>query len=222
MGRSVDMEALRRIERQVDRCRSQAACEYPPCGPHAVGKPVHQVRARSPVVVVGEAPGPHGWWSTGRPFWERDASGELVLSRAGRNLTRILQEIGASIDRVTYLEAVKCRPREACAWTPDEDARRRCRRFLKEEFLILKPRLLLALGSVATASCFEIAGLPLPRPFRLGDLVGRSATWRAPWRRRCLLVPLYHPSSANGGRWPRDVSYLHAVRVRLLGLSHLH
>jgi uracil-DNA glycosylase family 4 len=158
---------------------------------------------------------------TGRPFRERVVDGYLVLSRTGRNLARILEAIGTTVDEITYVEAVKCRPGEACAWTPGESTRRRCLPFLEAQILAVRPRLILALGVVATASCFEIAGIRLPRPFRLGGVVGRVERWRTPWCRPCLVVPLYHPSSANGGRWPHDLSCLRTARSKF-GASRGH
>jgi uracil-DNA glycosylase family 4 len=118
----------------------------------------------------------------GRPtrrFFELSAGRELVLSRTGWNLTQILREIGASIDEVSYVDAVKCRPREVCTWKPGEGTRLRFRPLLEEQILALRPRLLVALGAVATTCCFEIADLRLRPVVRLRDVVGRVATWRA-------------------------------------------
>jgi hypothetical protein len=39
-------------------------------------------------------------------------------------------------------------------------------------------------------------------PVPLEPVVGSPRDWPAPWG-PCWLVPLYHPSSANGTRWRR-------------------
>ncbi len=202
------------VEARVDRCRAAAGCGSPVCGKHAVGKPVHQIGRSHALLVVGEAPSAVGWWLTARAFHERTPCGPVVLSRTGRNLERCLAVLGLRVEDVFYVEAVKCRPARARSWRPDERTRRQCRSLLEQQILALKPRVVLALGSAATMSCLEIAGACAGNAPRMADLVGSVVTWRAVWG-ECAIVPLYHPSSANNGRWPRNVNILAAVRQQL-------
>jgi hypothetical protein len=45
------------------------------------------------------------------------------------------------------------------------------------------------------------------RPATLEAVVGTALEWSAPWG-SCWIVPLYHPSPANGARWRRNKLYL--------------
>src|SRR5437899_260993 len=83
-------DALDRIGEGIDRCRLTQACDPRVCGPHAVGKPTYQLGPRSEILVAGEAPGPAGWWLTGRAFHCARADGQLRLSQTGENLNACL------------------------------------------------------------------------------------------------------------------------------------
>src|SRR5262249_21019113 len=129
----------------------------------------------------------------------------LELSQTGVNLNRCLAVLGTTIECVAFVEAVKCRPSGPEAWHPGEFVRQRCSRFLLDHLLVTQPQLVLPLGLTATASCLEVTlGW---RPASLAAAVGVALEWAAPWG-SCWIIPLYHPSPANGGRWPRNVQYL--------------
>ena len=64
---------------------------------------------------------------------------------------------------------------------------------------------MLPLGLPATASCLEVAFAR--RPATLEAVVGKAWEWPAPWG-SCWILPLYHPSPVNGGRWRRNKLYL--------------
>jgi uracil-DNA glycosylase len=61
------------------------------------------------------------------------------------------------------------------------------------------------MGLTAAASCLEVVFAR--RPARLEAVVGTSWEWPATWGPRWIL-PLYHPSPANGSRWRRNKLYL--------------
>jgi uracil-DNA glycosylase family 4 len=200
-----DRDPLDIIAAEINQCRLRQGCGHPPCGKHAVGKPTHQQRRKSSILVVGEAPGPDSWWRTHRAFHRLTASGDISLSRTGVNLDHCLAVLGTSISRVNFVEAVRCRPDAPQPWHPIERVRRRCRPFLHAHLLATQPRLVLPLGVVATASCLEVTlG---QRPGRFAAVAGMISEWSAPWG-ACWILPLYHPSPANGGRWPQNIAFL--------------
>jgi uracil-DNA glycosylase len=70
---------------------------------------------------------------------------------------------------------------------------------------VTKPSLVLPLGLIASASCLEVTlGMGIAH---LEGVAGLVLEWPAPWG-CCWVLPLYHPSPANGGRWPRNMQYL--------------
>src|SRR5262249_28526206 len=94
--------ALDRLAERVERCRLQQECGADVCGIHAVGKPTHQLGAKGDILVVGEAPGPHGWWLSGRAFYSATADARLTLSQTGINLNACLEMLDVRIEDVGF------------------------------------------------------------------------------------------------------------------------
>lgn len=128
-----------------------------------------------------------------------------MLSQTGVSLNDCVAVLGTTVEDDGFVEAVRCRPETSRPWRPGEPARRRCRPFLERHLLVTQPRLVLPLGLTATASCMEVAFGK--RPSRLEGVVGTSWRWSPPWG-PCRILPLYHPSPANGARWPRNKLFL--------------
>jgi uracil-DNA glycosylase family 4 len=133
------------------------------------------------------------------------SDGGLLLSRTGANLNDYLAVLGTAIEHVGSVEAVRRRPDKPGSWHSGEPVRRRCRPFPERHLLVTRPRLVLPLGLTATASCMEVAFAT--RPATLDTVVGTAWQWCAPWG-PCWILPLYHPSPANGARWHRNKGYL--------------
>lgn len=95
----------------------------------------------SPLVIIGEGPG-EVEDQTGRPF----------VGPAGQLLDKLL--IDASIDRskVYITNAVKCRPVNNA--TPKPEEINACSNWLVQELMIVRPKFVIAMGSVA-ASLFS-------------------------------------------------------------------
>jgi len=131
------MQELLRIQSDIRACRS--------C-PNMVGPPVHGRAIRSPIFLLGQAPGPHEG-ERGRPF----------AHTAGKTLFRWFNEI-SGIDEDTfrdriYMAAVaRCFPgkgKGAGDRVPDADEIRSCGRHLEQELKLLRPKLILAIGKLA-------------------------------------------------------------------------
>ena len=91
----------------------------------------------SPVVFVGEAPGE-----------EEDKKGKPFIGRAGRYLTKVLEEIGIKREEVYITNVCKCRPPGNRKPLPKE--MQTCLNiFLIEELKIVKPKVICCLGSTA-------------------------------------------------------------------------
>jgi uracil-DNA glycosylase family 4 len=157
------------------------------------------------IPIVGEAPASDGWWTSSRAFYRRTATGGLILSKSGVNVNPCLAVLGTAIDAAGFVEAVRYWPDEPGPWRPPKRVRRHCLPFLDQHLRITRPRLILPIGLVASASCFEVAFAQTPAT--LEAVVGKAREWSAPWG-SCWIVPLYHPSPANGARWRRNTLYL--------------
>jgi uracil-DNA glycosylase len=154
-----------------------------------IGPVVHGPPVGSKVFLLGQAPGPREG-GFGRPFaWT-----------AGRTLFRWFEE-AMGIDEQTfrrrvYMAAVaRCFPGKAKGGgdrKPDPVEIASCRTFLEREVTILRPKLVLAIGSLAIT---EILGKPAAEK-KLDALVGTIV--RSEWHGVELdVVPFPHPSGVS-------------------------
>ncbi len=173
------------MHRELAACRACAT---------VVGPSVPGPATVSEVMLVGQAPGVHEA-GLGRPFaWT-----------AGRTLfSWFEQALGLdekSVREQVYFAAVaRCFPGKAKGGSgdrrPDRAEIAACRPFLAREVQILRPRLVLAVGTLAIAEILseQVAGRTLDA------IIGRS--YRARWHGVDVdVIPLPHPSGASP--WPR-------------------
>ena len=135
------------------------------------------------VMIIGEGPGK-----------QEDLSGRPFVGRAGELLTRII-EGGMGIPRpgVFIANLVKCRPTVDLKMErdrpPDRDELAACSPYVKRQVEIIRPRVIVALGSPAAK-------------FLLDTDKGITAI-RGGWGEYCGIpvMPTYHPSYVlrNGG-----------------------
>jgi uracil-DNA glycosylase len=171
------MRALRLLHRELDAC---CVC------PKMIGPVVHGPPVMSRVMLIGQAPGPREG-SFGRPFaWT-----------AGRTMFGWFEQ-SLGVDEATfrarvYMAAVaRCFPGKASGGgdrKPDAEEVARCERWLVREAAILKPELVVAVGTLAIE---RVLGAKAP----LANIVG--TTKRVRWHGRELdVIALPHPSGAS-------------------------
>ena len=156
-------EALTAQERGLQGCRRCTLCEQRNTIVFGSGSP------RAELVVIGEGPGA-----------EEDAQGKPFVGRAGQLLTKMLESVQLSRDEVYITNAVKCRPPGNRNPEPDELAA--CAPFLDAQLGVLDPKVVLALGSVASQALLKTR-----EP--IGKLRGRLHPYR-----NGVLIPTFHPA----------------------------
>ncbi|MEI6666913.1 MAG: uracil-DNA glycosylase [Acidobacteriota bacterium] len=88
------------------------------------------------LMLVGEAPG-----------HDEDLQGVPFVGRAGQLLTKIIEAIELTRDQVYIANVIKCRPPENR--NPDPDEVETCEPFLFRQVQIIKPKVIVALGTFA-------------------------------------------------------------------------
>jgi uracil-DNA glycosylase len=173
----VSREALLKVHRQLDRCDK---CRK------MIGPVVHGPPVPSRVFLLGQAPGPHEG-KFGRPFaWT-----------AGKTMFKWFH--GAlGVDEETfrarvYMAAVaRCFPGKANGGgdrKPDPGEIDNCRPWIEREVAILKPRLILPVGTLAIE---QVLGTSQP----LIDVVGKPL--HISWMGQAVdVICLPHPSGAS-------------------------
>ena len=149
------------------RCRDCRAC---PLGATRTNNVFGTGDVNAPLMFVGEAPGePED--NTGIPF----------VGAAGKLLDRYLYAVDLPRDKVYIANILKCRPPHNR--DPEEGEQDACIGYLREQFRLIRPRVVVCLG--------RIAAMRLIRPdYRItrehGQWVQKGGVW---------MTAVYHPSA---------------------------
>lgn len=153
-----------------DMAREAVACNR--C---ALGESRHSVvfgegNPRARIMLIGEAPGA-----------KEDESGRPFVGPAGRILDKVLDEVGISREEIYITGVVKCRPPKNRF--PKKDELRACVPFLEKQIEVIKPELIICLGSLATQT--------------LIDPKAKITEIRGKWveKNGIRIMPTYHPAS---------------------------
>jgi uracil-DNA glycosylase family 4 len=121
------------------------------------------------LLFVGEAPG-----------FDEDRQGEPFVGQAGQLLTQIIKAMGLARGEVYIANVIKCRPPQNRPPNPAEVGA--CRSYLERQVEIVRPEVIIALGTVAAKALLE-TDLPMSR------LRGRFFQFRG-----IPVLPTYHPA----------------------------
>jgi len=129
-----------------------------------------KVSPKNIIMVVGEAPG-----------YEEVNQGEPFVGKSGQLLRECLKEVGFTVDELVFSNVCKCHPDNN--ETPTTDEINYCvPHYLEREIELIKPQLIIAVGSVA------FKGL------RLGDKITESRGQVVYLPNDIAVFPTYHPS----------------------------
>jgi uracil-DNA glycosylase len=174
---------LKTVHFALDQC---SECKY------MIGPVVHGPPVLTPIMLVGQAPGPREG-EFGRPFaW---TAGKTLFQWLEATVFASEEEVREKI----YMAAVcRCFPGKADSSfggdrRPDAGEVAACRPFLEREVAILKPRLVLAIGQLAMV---EVMGARAKNR-KLDDIVGtveRNVVWHGV---ELDVIALPHPSGIS-------------------------
>jgi uracil-DNA glycosylase len=142
------------------------------CKLHAQGRTQIVFGVGSPeadLMFVGEAPGA-----------DEDVQGIPFVGRAGQLLTKIIEAIGLTRDDVYIANVIKCRP--PGNRNPEQDEVETCEPFLFQQIDVIKPKVIVALGTFAARALLRTLD-PISR------LRGRVYDYRG-----ARLIPTFHPA----------------------------
>lgn len=131
------------------------------------------------IILIGEAPGA-----------QEDETGKPFVGRAGKFLESVLDDNGLSRDDVFITNVVKCRP--PGNRKPNDDEIARCMPYLIDELRAVRPKIIVALGSVAIRALTGSSE-------KLGGIIGKEITIELD-RMKLRIIPCYHPSAAMRNR----------------------
>ena len=162
-----ELVALRSLDEIAERIRTTYCCTL--CPTRINGVPGHG-NPDARLVLIGEGPGA-----------SEDAQGKPFVGQAGNLLNGILEAIEVPRDSVYITNIVKCRPPQNRKPLPDEIAA--CIPYLHRELEIIRPKVILALGSTAAEALLGVRK-------SLGELRNKVHTYNG-----IPLVVTYHPAA---------------------------
>lgn len=160
----MQVDALQAVRTDIGDCTR--------CKLHALGRTQVVFGVGNPnadLMFVGEAPGA-----------DEDVQGIPFVGRAGQLLTKIIEAIGLTRDDVYIANVIKCRP--PGNRNPEQDEVNTCEPFLYRQIDIIKPKVIVALGTFAAKALLQSTD-PISR------LRGRTYDYRG-----AKLIPTFHPA----------------------------
>ncbi len=157
---SNNLDSLRFRLRNCDRCQLCSGRRTIVFG---------QGNLNADLVFIGEAPGE-----------EEDRRGLVFIGKAGKLLTQIIHSIGLNRKDVYICNVIKCRP--PGNRNPNTDEIAQCSPFLFKQIEILKPKLIVTMGNIATKTL-------LPHATGIMKMRGRMTRFN-----NIPLIPTFHPS----------------------------
>ena len=152
------------LHQQIAQCEKCGLCR----GIHH--KVPGQGNGNADLMFIGEGPGA-----------DEDLQGLAFVGAAGQLLTKMIAAMGYTREQVYICNIVKCRPPQNRVPTPEDAAA--CMPFLRKQFLLVKPRVIVLLGATAARAI-------------LGDQI-RITRDRGKWveKKGVYFMPTYHPAA---------------------------
>lgn len=152
------------LEEVVKQCRKCRLCETRKNVVFGVGN------READIMFIGEGPGA-----------DEDAQGEPFVGKAGKLMNMAFDMLGIKREEVYIANIVKCRPPNNR--NPQDDEAENCLDYLRNQVILIKPKIIVLLGSVALKNV-------------LGKEYGITAS-RGKWleRKGILYMPTWHPAA---------------------------
>ena len=152
------------LEEVVKQCRKCRLCENRKNVVFGVGN------READIMLIGEGPGA-----------DEDAQGEPFVGKAGKLMNMAFDMLGIKREEVYIANIVKCRPPNNR--NPQDDEAENCLDYLRNQVILVKPKVIVLLGSVALKNI-------------LGKEYGITAS-RGKWieRKGILYMPTWHPAA---------------------------
>lgn len=157
-------ETIEEVENEVKNCTKCKLCQSRTNTVFGVGN------ANADIMFIGEGPGA-----------DEDKEGEPFVGKAGKLMNQAFLGQGISREKIYIANIVKCRPPNNR--NPEKDEAMICLNYLRNQVMLIKPKIIVLLGSVALKNI-------------LGDQYGITAS-RGKWieKKGIKYMPTFHPAA---------------------------
>lgn len=157
-------ETWEELEQSIENCNKCKLCKTRTNIVFGVGN------KNAKIMFIGEGPGA-----------DEDAQGEPFVGKAGKLMNMAFDAVGIKRDEVYIANIVKCRP--PANRNPEEDEESSCLDYLRNQVMLVKPEIIVLLGSVALKNI-------------LGKEYGITASrGKIIEKRGIVYVPTWHPAA---------------------------
>ena len=132
---------------------------------------------KSDIVLIGEAPANNGWRKSGRCWYSIDGK----ITASGKVMNKLLEPYNLIVDDITFLEAVKCFPKERKNL---KKCSNNCKYILDQQIELINPKVVICLGDYAT-KCI----LSNVKYKNFNEVIGKEFIMN-----NVKIIPIYHPS----------------------------
>lgn len=181
---------LNKIAEEVKSCKK---CALYKCAKNAV---LGEGNPKAKIMLIGEAPG-NREDLTGRPF----------VGSAGKLLDSVLEKAGLKRDNVFIGNIAKHRPPDNRAPKPEEIEA--CTPYLNRQIKIIKPKIIVTLGTHSSKYIMEKAGLEFTT---ISDVRGKTFDGSA-LGAGIRIVPSFHPAAVIYNRKLRETIEKDFVKI---------
>ena len=152
------------LEKSIENCQKCKLCQTRNNIVFGVGK------KDADIMFIGEGPGA-----------DEDAKGEPFVGKAGKLMDMAFTLLGIKREEVYIANVVKCRP--PFNRNPEQDEEQACLDYLRNQVLLVKPKIIVLLGSVALKNI-------------LGSEYGITSA-RGKWieKKGIYYMPTWHPAA---------------------------
>ncbi len=157
-------DTLEEINEEVKNCRKCKLCNNRKNTVFGTGNP------KCKIMFIGEGPGA-----------DEDSTGIPFVGKAGKLMNQAFLSLGIERNDVYIANIVKCRPPNNR--NPEKDEAKSCMDYLRNQVLVIKPKIIVLLGNVALKNI-------------LGEEYGITKS-RGKWieKKGILYMPTFHPAA---------------------------
>jgi len=152
------------LERSIENCQKCKLCKNRKNIVFGVGN------READIMFIGEGPGA-----------DEDEQGEPFVGKAGKLMNMAFTALGMKRENIYIANIVKCRP--PSNRNPEQDEEQACLNYLRNQVILVKPKIIVLLGSVALKNI-------------LGPEYGITAS-RGKWieKKGIYYMPTWHPAA---------------------------
>ncbi len=154
------------------------------------------------ILIVGEAPANNGWRKSGKCWYKDDGK----ITGSGEIMTRLLKIINYNLEDVSFIEAVKCFP---ISRNNLNYCKEKCFTYLLRQINILKPKIILTMGDIATKSLLKNLNYK-----KFSDIVGNNYVIKIE-NDSYKVIPIYHPSPISPMGYKGNINIFNNIKEKL-------